>query len=86
MNTIVWQQKALRQLRKIRNVAIQERIFRDIQLLKHFPNCANVQHLTNHTYEYRLRVGDYRVFFDFAQGEVRVISIQEVRKRNEHTY
>jgi mRNA-degrading endonuclease RelE of RelBE toxin-antitoxin system len=45
----------------------------------------NVKALTNHEYGYRLRVGNYRVFFDF-DGAVRIISIEEVRKRDERTY
>lgn len=55
-------------------------------MLKAFPNCANVKRLTNHLYAYRLRVGDYRVFFDFQGGEARIVSIEEVKKRDEHTY
>jgi len=34
---------------------------------------------------YRLRVGDYRVFFEF-DGSVHVIDIEEVKKRDERTY
>lgn len=44
----------------------------------------NVKALTNHEYGYRLRVGNYRVFFDF-DGAVRIVSIEEVRKRDERT-
>lgn len=45
----------------------------------------NVKALTNHEYGYRLRVGNYRVFFDF-DGAVRIVSIEEVKKRDERTY
>jgi mRNA-degrading endonuclease RelE of RelBE toxin-antitoxin system len=45
----------------------------------------NVKALTNHEYGYRLRVGNYRVFFDF-DGAVRIVSIEEVRKRDERTH
>ncbi len=45
----------------------------------------NVKSLTNHEYGYRLRVGSYRVFFEF-EGAVRIVSIEEVRKRDERTY
>ncbi len=45
----------------------------------------NVKALTNHEYGYLLRVGNYRVFFDF-DGAVRIASIEEVRKRDERTY
>jgi mRNA interferase RelE/StbE len=41
--------------------------------------------LTGHKYAYRLRVGNYRVFFDF-DGTVRIVRIEEVRRRDERTY
>jgi len=41
--------------------------------------------LVTEAYGYRLRVGNYRVFFDF-DGAVRIVSIEEVRKRDEQTY
>jgi mRNA-degrading endonuclease RelE of RelBE toxin-antitoxin system len=44
-----------------------------------------VKALTNHEYGFRLRVGNYRVFFDF-DGTVRIVSIEEVRRRDERTY
>jgi mRNA-degrading endonuclease RelE of RelBE toxin-antitoxin system len=53
--------------------------------LPDFPNCAEVKALKNHRYGYRLRVGNYRVLFDF-DGTITVVSIQEVRKRDERTY
>lgn len=86
MNKIIWRPKALRQLRKIKDVKMQEEIFQETQTLRDFSNCANVKRLTNHLYADRLRVGDYRVFFDFQGGEARIVSIEEVKKRNEHTY
>jgi mRNA-degrading endonuclease RelE of RelBE toxin-antitoxin system len=45
----------------------------------------NVKALTGHEYGYRLRVGSYRVFFEF-DGAVRIVGIEEVRKRDERTY
>lgn len=85
MNAIEWQPRAARQLRKIRSETVRERIFREVQVLGDFPHCGNVKHLTNHPYSYRLRVGDYRVFFEF-DGAVKVVFIEEVKKRDEHTY
>jgi len=41
--------------------------------------------LTNHAYSYRPRVADFRVFFEF-DGDVRIIDIEEVKKRDERTY
>jgi mRNA interferase RelE/StbE len=49
------------------------------------PDCQGVKALTNHRYGYRLRVGRYRVLFDY-DGEVRIVEIQEVKKRDERTY
>jgi mRNA-degrading endonuclease RelE of RelBE toxin-antitoxin system len=53
--------------------------------LSAFPDCASVKKLTDHKYSYRLRIGNYRVFFEF-DGEIRIIEIEEVKKRDEHTY
>jgi mRNA-degrading endonuclease RelE of RelBE toxin-antitoxin system len=53
--------------------------------LSDMPNCRNVKALTGHQHGYRLRVGSYRVFFNF-DGEVRIVSIEEVKKRDEQTY
>jgi mRNA-degrading endonuclease RelE of RelBE toxin-antitoxin system len=49
------------------------------------PNCINVKALVNHDYQYRLRVGNFRVFFNF-DGVVHIVSIEEVKKRDERTY
>jgi mRNA interferase RelE/StbE len=49
------------------------------------PDCQGVKSLTNHRCGYRLRVGRYRVLFDY-DGEVRIVEIQEVKKRDERTY
>lgn len=48
-------------------------------------DCQGVAALTNHQCGYRLRVDRYRVLFDY-DGEVGVVEIQEVKKRDEHTY
>ena len=85
MNTIRWTEKAFRLLRKIKDNQTTRRIYQEAQSLAHFPDCPNVKRLKNHTSGYRLRVGDWRVFFEF-DGAVKIISIEEVKKRNEHTY
>ena len=41
--------------------------------------------LVNHTCDYRLRVGNYRVLFNH-DSLVEIISIEEVKKRDDHTY
>ena len=85
MNTIKWTSKAARQIGKIADKPMRQRIYQDVQTLADFPNCMNVKKLTNSEYPYRLRVGNWRVFFSF-DGAVRIVSIEEVKKRNERTY
>lgn len=84
MNTIKYQRKAAKQLSKL-----PQKVSADIVLacseLKDFPDCQNIKKLSNHQYDYRLRVGNYRVFFDF-DGVVRIVYIEEVKKRDENTY
>lgn len=85
MNAINWQPKALRQLRKIdAHAGKQIRVAVSSELLD-LSKARNVKALVNHAYGYRLRVGIYRVFFDF-DGAVRIVSIEEVKKRDERTY
>ena len=85
MNAINWQPKALRQLRKVdAHAGKQIRAAVSTELLD-LSKARNVKALTNHEYGYRLRVGNYRVFCDF-DGAIRIVSIEEVRKRDERTY
>lgn len=84
MNTIIYQLKALKQLRKIQ-AQDGKTIRAKIDNLAHMPDCANVKGLTNHAYSHRLRVGHYRVLFNF-DGEIEIVSIEEVKKRDESTY
>ena len=85
MNSINWQPKALRQLRKVdAHAGKQIRAAVSTELLD-LSKARNVKALTNHEYGFRLRVGNYRVFFDY-EGAVRIVSIEEVRKRDERTY
>jgi mRNA-degrading endonuclease RelE of RelBE toxin-antitoxin system len=85
VNAINWQPKAVRQLRKIdAHAGKQIRAAVSTELLD-LSKARNVKALTNHEYGYRLRAGNDRVLFDF-DGAVRIVSIEEVRKRDEHTY
>lgn len=86
MSTVEWTQKAYRQLRKLRNQQVEETIFDAVGTLAAWPDTQNVKHLINHEYQYRLRVGRYRVFFDVSGDTITIITIQEVKKRDEHTY
>ncbi|MBK6999906.1 MAG: type II toxin-antitoxin system RelE/ParE family toxin [Rhodoferax sp.] len=86
MNAIEWKPKARKQLLKLDH---QDRVqVRDEvgQKLSVFPFGSGVKALTNHQYGYRLRVGNYRVLFDFESGAACIVSIEEVRKRDERTY
>lgn len=49
------------------------------------PNVHNVIALTQHQYGYRLRVGRYRVLFNW-DGAIHIVDIEEVKKRDEQTY
>lgn len=82
MNKIIYQPKAIKQLRKIpANKAIREKI----NELSNMPNCVNIKKLANHQYDYRLRVGNYRVMFNY-DGVISIVSIEEVKKRDGRTY
>ena len=85
MNKINWRPKAVKQLMKLPKP--DQKTIRDEvgEQLIQFPECRNVKQLTNHAYSYRLRVGRYRVFFEF-DGSVKIVNIEEVKKRDEHTY
>lgn len=82
MNQIKWHKRAKKQLRRIGDSKVQNTIYTAVDALKSFPNCQNVKKLTNRD-DYRLRVGKYRVIFTV---DLRIISIEEVKKRDENTY
>ena len=84
MNSLSWSKKSLRQLRKLPGID-SKKVYQEAQALKNFPECRNVKKLTNHEYDYRLRVGSYRIMFDY-DGEVKIVSIEEVKKRDGNTY
>ena len=55
--------------------------------LSDFPYCKqlDISELKDHLFDYRLRVGRYRVLFNYADV-VNIIEIQKVKKRDERTY
>ena len=53
--------------------------------LSGFPEVTGVRVLKNQRYGLRPRVGDYRVLFDVLE-HARIVSIEEVKKRDERTY
>ena len=85
MYEVIWKPKARKQLKKIGDRSEMRIIGIAVMQLASFPSCPGVKRLENHKYDYRLRAGRYRVLFD-VQDMVRIIEIQEVKKRDERTY
>jgi mRNA interferase RelE/StbE len=84
VNEINWSPKAAKQARKLdRPVRLQ--ILNAVEALAEMPDVPNVKALTSHEYGYRLRVGGYRILFDW-DGAIKIVDIQEVRKRDGRTY
>jgi mRNA interferase RelE/StbE len=81
---VQWKKKAFKQLMALQLVH-RKAITGATAELKNWPTCRNVIALNNHQYHYRLRVGRYRVFFD-VDTEIKIVHIEEVKKRDEHTY
>ena len=84
MYKIVWAVKALKQLKKI-DKPQQKKVVQGVRQLKEWPECRNVKALENHKYDYRLRIGRYRVFFNI-ETELKITRIEEVKKRDGRTY
>ena len=84
MNTINWTRKAVKQLLKLHRPH-QAQIRNAVTQLSAMPDVSNVKALTQHQHGYRLRAGQYRVLFDWA-STIKIVSIQEVKKRDERTY
>lgn len=84
MNSIEWTPKALRQARKLPPVT-QREIAEAVDTLRHWPQVEQVKALQGKP-GYRLRVGRYRVLFTVHAGVPLIVRIEEVKKRDEHTY
>lgn len=90
MVTYVRHSRWPRARRQLRRVARKDRqafvlIERAISSLAPWPVAKSVKSLTAHENQYRLRAGRYRVLFD-VDTENTLIRIQEVRRRDDHTY
>lgn len=83
---IVWTNRSQKDLRKISQQGITN-ILMKIELLKKSRDewGKQVKKLINHQYDYRLRVGEYRVVFDLEKV-AKIISIEKVGKRDGNTY
>jgi len=84
MYEVLWEKKAFKQLLAIRHDQ-RTVITYAVAGLKNWPACNGVKRLVGHRYHYRLRVGRFRVLFD-VESHVRIIRIEEVKTRDEHTY
>ncbi len=86
MTEIKWHNRARRQLKKIPE-QYREAILENVDHLADFPECdhLNITRLKKHPCDYRLRVGRYRVLFNH-DDTVKIIQIQEVKRRDERTY
>ncbi len=85
MEKIKWNKKAMKQLMKLQ-LKTRKSIVSSVEELPAPSGWRNVKQLTDHQYQYRLRVGRYRVFFDLEKDEMRIYLIQEIKKRDERTY
>jgi mRNA interferase RelE/StbE len=85
MYDIDWKPKAIKQLNRIGDKSDRIAIRDSVGALSGFPECPGIKRLVNHRNDYRLRVGRYRILFD-VHTEISIISIEEVRKRDERTY
>lgn len=84
MNKVEWTVRAASQLLKIDRRYIAT-IREKVSALAGFPNVhLDIKHLGG--CEYRLRHGDYRVFFEVVDGVPKIIKIQKIQRRNSRTY
>lgn len=83
---IEWLQKAIRQLSQI-DRRYQQAIQAKVDKLANFPQVPenlDIKHLEGN--KYRLRHGDYRIFFEVIDGVPKIIQIQQVKRRKTTTY
>jgi mRNA interferase RelE/StbE len=81
---VLWEKRAIRQMRKI-PMEDRSTILAEVGSLSGWPRTRNVKALKNQPYPYRLRVGQYRVFFS-VESDLSILKIEEVKRRNERTY
>lgn len=82
---IEWQNKARKQLKKLKDRAVIKRILDGIEALESNQSNIDLKPLTNYEYTHRLRVGNYRVFLNIDEV-IKIAVIEEVKKRDERTY
>lgn len=82
-----WTIRAAKQARKIPQPD-RRRIVEAVSDLADWPATRerrDIRALKGHERHYRLRIGRYRVLFD-VESALRIVSVEEVRKRDERTY
>ena len=67
---------------EIKDKKTRNMIYDAVDTFKSFPNCSNIKKLKIRN-EYRFRVGNWRIFFT---DSIKILYIEEVKKRNERTY
>ncbi|MCL2029722.1 MAG: type II toxin-antitoxin system RelE/ParE family toxin [Deltaproteobacteria bacterium] len=86
MNTVLWTRTAEKQLASIPQKSKTQILTGVDRLAFTWPRSSNVKALANIP-GYRLRVGDYRVLFVVGEdGGLTVLTITQVRKRDDRTY
>lgn len=85
-NAIKWLSKATKDLAKI-DYRYQQRMLDKVEELANFPNVdLDIKKLQGSSGKYRLRVGSYRVLFEWIDGKPKIIEIKSVKIRDEQTY
>lgn len=85
MAKVEWTKRASSQLVRI-DARYRKTIKDKVEMLTAFPAVnLDITKLTDQGQRYRLRVGDYRVIFEFDK-EPKVIEIQEIARRTTRTY
>lgn len=86
-NEINYSAKAVRQLKKLTDGKVLKEKIKELENPQ--PNWNNVKSLVEHEFGYRLKVKvgsrKYRVLFDF-DSSVKIVEIQEIKKRDDNTY
>lgn len=86
MIKVIWTKAAYGELRKV-DRRYQDKIYDAGNALADFPNVAmDIMKLEDSGNHYRLRKGDYRVFFEWIKDDPAVINIFSVRRRTSKTY
>jgi len=76
--------KAFRQLKKITDKKSKNAVLDAVDTLEKWPDCHNIKALKGRV-GYRKRAGNWRIIFDVT-NQLKIIEIQEVKKRDENTY